>query len=74
MLSSFLWDDLIVKCKKNQSYRSILHIFNDCSLHPGDRQLLRKVFPKLDSMIIIDTKKDLEVVLKFLGLFSQPHC
>ena len=25
-------------------------------------------------MIIIDTKKDLEVVLKFLGLLSQPLC
>lgn len=74
MLSSFLWDDLIVKCKKNQRYQSILHIFNDCPLHPGDRQLLRKVFPELDSMIIIDTKKDLEVVLKFLGLLSQPLC
>ena len=42
------------------------HALKECPLHPAERDLLRKVFPELDSKILLDSKKSLGVIVKFL--------
>ena len=47
------------------------HILNECPLHHAEKDLLRKVSPELDSKILLDTKKSLGVVVKFLDPLPQ---
>ena len=43
-------------------------------LHPAEWDLLRKVSPELDPRILLDTKKGLGVVAKFLDSLQQLLC
>lgn len=45
-----------------------------CTLNPTMWDSLRKVPLKLDTNIIIDTKKGLETIAKFLDLLPQLFC
>ena len=46
----------------------------ECPLHPAERDLLRKVSPELDPKILLDTKKGLGAVVKFLDSLPQLLC
>ena len=46
----------------------------ECPLHPAERDLLRKVSPELDPKILLDTKKGLDAVVKFLDSLPQLLC
>ena len=52
-------------CKCGQLF-SVDHVLKECPFHPAERDLLRKVFPELDSKILLDNKKSLGVIVKFL--------
>ena len=43
-------------------------------LHPVEREVLRKVSPALDLKILLDTKKGLDAVVKFLDSLPQLLC
>ena len=45
---------------------TVEHILKECPLHPVEREVLRKVSPELDLKILLDTKKGLNAVVKFL--------
>ena len=45
---------------------TVEHILKGCPLHPAERDLLRKVSLELDSKILVDIKKGLGAVVKFL--------
>ena len=45
---------------------TVEHVLKECPLHPAERDLLRKVSPELDPKILVDTKKGLGAVVKFL--------
>ena len=53
---------------------TVEHTLNECCLHFAERKLLRKVFPKLDPKILLDTKKGLGAVVKFLDSLPQLLC
>ena len=50
---------------------TVEHVFKECPLLPAERDLLRKVSPELDSKILLETKKGLSAVVKFLDSLSQ---
>ena len=47
---------------------TVEHVLREFPLHPAERDLLRKVSPELNLKILLDTKKSLDVVVKFLDL------
>ena len=53
---------------------TVEHVLKACPLHPAERDLLRKVSPELDPKILLDTKKGLGAVVKFLDSLSQLFC
>ena len=53
---------------------TVEHVLKECPLHPAERDLLRKVSPELDSKILLDTKKGLGAVVKFLDSLPQLLC
>jgi hypothetical protein len=53
---------------------TVEHILRDCALHPTERDYLRKVSPELDPKILLNTKKGLEAVAKFLDPLPQLLC
>ena len=53
---------------------TVEHVLKECPLHPTERDLLRKVSPELDPKILLDTKKGLSAVVKFLDSLSQLLC
>jgi hypothetical protein len=68
-------------CIKEQNHycecgqlETVEQVLNECPLHPAERDNLRKVSPELDPKILLDTKKGLGVVVKFLDLLPQLLC
>ena len=53
---------------------TVEHILKECPLHPVEREVLRKVSPELDLKILLDTKKGLDAVVKFLDSLPQLLC
>ena len=53
---------------------TVEHILKECPLHPLEREVLRKVSPELDLKILLDTKKALDAVVKFLNSLPQLLC
>ena len=53
---------------------TVEHVLKECPLHPAERDLLRKVSPELDPRILLDTKKGLGAVVKFLDSLPQLLC
>ena len=53
---------------------TVEHVLKECSLHPAERDLLRRVSPELDPKILLDTKKGLGAVVKFLDSLPQLLC
>ena len=53
---------------------TVEHVLKECPLHPAERDLLRKVSPELDPKILLDTKKGLGAVVKFLDSLPQLLC
>ena len=47
---------------------TVEHVLREFPLHTAERDLLRKVSPELNLKILLDTKKSLDVVVKFLDL------
>jgi hypothetical protein len=54
--------------------KTVEHGLNECPLHPAERDHLRKVSPELDPKILLDTKKGLGTVVKFLDSLPQLLC
>jgi hypothetical protein len=50
------------------------HVLKECPLHSAERDYLRKVSPELDPKILLDTKKGLGAVVKFLDSLPQLLC
>ena len=50
---------------------TVEHVLKECPLYPAERDLLKKVFPELDSKILFDTKKGLGAVVQFLESLPQ---
>jgi hypothetical protein len=50
------------------------HVLKERPLHSAERDYLRKVSPDLDPKILLDTKKGLRAVTKFLDLLPQLLC
>ena len=61
------------KCECGQ-LETVEHVLKECPLHPAERDLLRKVSPELDPKILLDTKKGLGAVVKFLDSLPQLLC
>ena len=53
---------------------TVEHVLKECPLHPAERDLLKKVSPELDPKILLDTKKGLGAVVKFLDSLPQLLC
>ena len=53
---------------------TVEHVLKECPLHPAERDLLRRVSPELDPKILLDTKKSLGAVVKFLDSLPQLLC
>jgi len=53
---------------------TVEHVLKECPLHPAERDLLRNISPELDPRILLDTKKGLGVVAKFLDSLQQLLC
>jgi hypothetical protein len=53
---------------------TVEHVLKECPLHSAERDYFRKVSPKFDSKILLDTKKGLEAVVKLLDSLPQLHC
>ena len=60
-------------CKCGQ-LETVEHVLKGCPLHSAKRDLLRKVSPELHPRILLDTKKGLGAVVKFLDSLSQLLC
>ena len=60
-------------CKCGQ-LETVEHVLKECPLHPAERDLLRKVSLELDSKILLDTKKGLGAVVKFLDSLPKLLC
>jgi hypothetical protein len=73
-LGNYLKKSLIAEkshyCKCGQ-LETVEHILRDCAQHPLECSCLRKVSPELDLHVLLDTKKGLGAVAKFLN--SLPH-
>ena len=52
----------------------IYQLHQECTLHPAEREVLRKVSPELDLKILLDTKKGLDAVVKFLYSLPELLC
>ena len=50
------------------------HVLKECPLHSAERDLLRIVSPELNPKILLDTKKGLGAVVKFLDSLPQLLC
>jgi hypothetical protein len=57
-------------CKCGQ-LETVEHVLKECPLHLAKRNYLRKDFPELDFKIILDTKKGLGAIVKFLDSLPQ---
>jgi hypothetical protein len=55
-------------------FETVEHILRDCALHPIERSCLRKVSPELDFQVLLDTKRGLGAMVKFLGSLPQLFC
>ena len=53
---------------------TVEHVLKECPLHPEERAILRKVSPELDPKVLLDTKKGLGAVVKFLDSLPQLLC
>ncbi len=53
---------------------TVEHVFKGCPLHPAEPDSLRKISPGFDPKILLDTKKSLGTVVKFLDLLPQLFC
>ena len=53
---------------------TVEHILKECPLYPAERDYLRKVSPELEPRILLDTKKGLGAVVKFLDSLPQLLC
>jgi hypothetical protein len=53
---------------------TVEHVLKECPLHSAERDYLRKVFLELDPKILLDTKKGLGAVVKFLDSLPQLLC
>jgi hypothetical protein len=53
---------------------TVEHVLKECPLHSAERDYLRKVSPVLDPKILLDTKKGLGAVVKFLDSLLQLLC
>ena len=53
---------------------TVEHVLKECPLHPAERNFLKKVSPVLDPKILLNIKKGLEVVFKFLDSLLQLLC
>ena len=53
---------------------TVEHVLKECPLHPVERSFLSKVSPELDLRVLLDTKKGLEAVVKFLNSLPQLLC
>jgi hypothetical protein len=53
---------------------TVEHVLKECPLHSAERDYLRKVSPELDPKILLDTKKGLGAVVKFLDSLPQLLC
>ena len=60
-------------CKRCQ-LETVENVLKKCPLHPAERDLLRKVSSDIGPRILLDTKKELCVVLKFTVLLPQFLC
>ena len=71
ILMECVWyDDLRQKLKRECSQlETVEHILKECPLHPAEREVLRKISPELDLKILLDTKKGLDAVVKFLDYY-----
>jgi hypothetical protein len=58
----------------NVSIGTVEHILRDFALHPTERSYLRKVSPELDLQVLLDSKKGLSAVVKFLDSLSHLLC
>jgi hypothetical protein len=53
---------------------TVEHVLKKFPLHSAERDYLRKVSPELDPKILLDTKKGLGAVVKFLDSLPQLLC
>jgi len=53
---------------------TVEHVLKECPLHSAERDLLRKVSPEFDPKILLDTKKGIGAVVKFLDSLPQLFC
>ena len=53
---------------------TVEHVLKECPLHPVERSFLSKVSPELDLRVLLDTKKGLGAVVKFLNSLPQLLC
>ena len=53
---------------------TVEHVLKECPLHPVERDLLRKVSPELDPRFVLDIRKGLGVVVRFLDSLPQLFC
>jgi hypothetical protein len=60
-------------CKCGQ-LETVEHVLKECPLHSAERDYLRKVSLELDPKILLDTKKGLRAVVKFLDSLPQLLC
>lgn len=60
-------------CKYGQ-LETVYHVLDKSRSAEYKGHSLKKVFPELDLRILLDTKKGLEAVVKFLGSLPQLVC
>jgi hypothetical protein len=60
-------------CKCGQ-LETVEHVLKECPLHSAERNYLRIVTPEPDPKILLDTKKGLGAVVKFLYSLPQLLC
>jgi hypothetical protein len=70
-----------MSCINEQNYycecgqlQTVEHVLKKPPLHSAERDYLKKVFPELNPKILLDTKKGLGAVVKFLGSLPQLLC
>ena len=61
-------------CCEHGQLDIVEHLLKERPLHPAERDLLRRVSPELDPKILLDTKKGLGAVVKFLDSLPQLLC
>jgi hypothetical protein len=53
---------------------TVEHVFKECPLYSAERDYLRKVSPELDPKILLNYKKALKTIIKFLNSLPQLLC